>query len=252
MLFLTSFLDAANSETSIQCNDAANSETSAWSSVPTTTHQTTLYSIGTPSSSEENLCQDIDSHLDTGSPIASSGEATSKADIFDKDMQAPNHSNDVLKGIVNASTDENPGGITRLDKSFAVLVLQESAGTDGSVELQTLSDMLQNPAEVSDVVLDDYSSLIRDDVQIGDFEREMMNLQSDIESNVNVDQNVDRKLPQSTGDVELSASVETPLLDLTQKSTSEMTKSNYSFSLSSEEKLSIALQSMESKLATLR
>lgn len=243
--------DAVNSETSIQCNDAANSETSACSSVPTTTHQTTLYSIGTPSSSEENLCQDIDSHLDTGSPIALSGEATSKADIFDIDMQAPNHSNDVLKGIVNASTDENPGEITRLDKSFAVLVLQESAGTDGSVELQTLSDMLQNPAEVSDVVLDDYSSLIRDDVQIGDFEREMMNLQSDVESNVNVDQNVVRKLPQSTGDVELSASVETPLLDLTKKSTSEMTKSNYSFSLSCEEKLSIALQSMESKLATL-
>ena len=185
---------------------------------------------------------------------AVSSQGTSK-DHFSSDARTQGNSDKERRCIMDASGDKKRDKdfeITRLDKNVEVPVLQESDGIGDSPELDEFLDVLQNPPVSQNVMLDDYSSLTSCAVQESDLEREMTSLQAELESNEEADQNLEQELPQSTGDLGSSSSMESHHLDVSEKPASQLDEPNYSINLSSMDKLSIGLQCMTSQLATLR
>ena len=197
---------------------------------------------------------EVETSPDTGSLIAVSSEGTSK-DHFSSDVRTQGNSDKELICIVDASRDkkcDKDFEMARLDKNVEVPVLQESEGIGDSPKLDEFLDVLQNPPVSQNVMLDDYSSLTSCAAQESDFEREMANLQAELESNEEVEQNLEQEVPQSTGDLGSSSSMESHHLDVSEKPVSQLDEPNYFINLSSMDKLSIALQCMTSQLATLR
>lgn len=242
MHLTTLFLDAANVESSRREDS---------SPAPLTP----LYSIGTPSSSDENLFQEDDTHSDTSSAIAISSDATIKDDLT-VDSRAQGHRKKELKGIMDVSGGENQdidSETTRLDKYFEVSMTQQSEVIDDRLELQKLPDVLENPPKMSSIMLDDSSTLPSYAAQSSALEREMADLQAELESNEEVDQNVEQELQQPIGSLISSTDLESTVFDVPEASVYPVGKpSNYSISISSTDKLNITLQHMESQLATLR
>lgn len=213
-----------------------------------------MYSTGTPSSSEENLFLEVEASPDTGSLIAVSSEGRSK-DHFSSDVRTQGNSDKELICIMDASRDkkyDKDFEMTRLDRNVEVPVLQELGGIVDSPQLDEFLDELQNPPVSQNVMLDDYSCLTSCAAQESDLEREMANLQAELESNEEADQNLEQELPQLTVDLGSSSSMESHHLDVSEKPVSQLSESNYSINLSSMDKLIIALQCMKSQLATLR
>ena len=197
---------------------------------------------------------EVEASPDTGSLIAVSGEGTSK-DHISSDVRTQGNSDKERRCIMDASRDKKRDKdfeMTRLDKNIEVPVLQESDRIGDSPELDEFLDVLQNPPVSQKVLLDDYSSLTSCAAQESDLEKEMANLQAELESNEEADQNLEQELPQSTGDLGSSSSIKSHHLDVSEKPVSQLDEPNYSINLSSMDKLSIALQCMMSQLATLR
>ena len=183
-----------------------------------------------------------------------SSEVTSK-DHFSSDVQTQGNSDKEHRCIRDASRDkklDEDFEITRLDKDVEVPVLQESERTDDTPELDEFLNVLQNPPELPNVILGDCSSLTGFAAQDSDLEGEMANLQAELESNEEADQNLEQERAKLTGDLEFPTCVESHHLDMPEKPVSQPDEPNYSINLSSMDKLSIALQCMTSQLATLR
>ena len=243
--FATLFSDVKNLEETAKPEDSA--------SVP----QTPLYSIGTPSSSEENLFQDVEIRLRTGSLTEAVGEGTLKDDLaLHVDTQTKDHSDKELGGTVDAFKGEDldvDSETTTLEKYFEVPMLQDTEEISDSLEFDKLSDVLANPPSPSlNLTLDDRSALPSCFAQDSGLEKEMADFQADLESTVDVDQNTEKEQQQPGDDVVSMIDMEKPGLNVNEKSALKMGEPNYSISISSEDKLSITLQQMKSQLATLR
>ena len=221
--------------------DAENSETSQQDQVLVSCSQIPLYSIGTPSTSEENLNQDYETNVDTNSFIEILSEE-SAVDDLSLDIPNQGHSLNELEGIAFS----NGGGSTEkpvetsFDESSEVSIPLESEGMIYSSEInEKFSYVIEN------TMLDSHFSLRTDDAQNDALERQIVEMQMELESNKESD--LQHETSQLMDDHQRASTMEAP-----GESIPPVTDAKYPSCLNSTNKLNFALQSIDLKLASLR
>ena len=184
--------------------------------------------------------QDFETNVDTNGFILSEETA-----IDDLSLDIPNqrHSLNELEGSSFSNgrgSDEKPVE-TSFDESSEVSMPLESKGIIYSSELnEKFSDEIENS------VLDSCLPLRTDDVQNDAFERQMVEMQTKLQSNEESD------LQQETSQL---MDVDHPCastMEASGESTTPVTDARYTSCLNSTNKLNFALQSIDLKLASLR
>lgn len=226
---------------------AGNTKISLQDHVSISSPPTPLYSIGTPSSSEENLNQDHETCVVTSSFVEMLSEGSTTDDL-DLDIQNQGDSYNNLEELIDtfsigSGCQNDDSGPERSDKNFENSMPQECEETDCCSELDTnFSDVLNHPLE-SYVMLDGASSL-SDNVAHDGFDRQSVELQTDLELN-EADLKQELHAPQLVDNHGCATCVEAPVLSL-----SCFDENNYT-SFSSTNKLSTILQSIDLQLASL-
>ena len=234
--------------------DAEDSENSRQPEGSTPIPLTPMYSISTPSSSDENLFQEAETHSDTSNlihvPTSSEGALKGSRAL---DIQGQGHdceNADVsmdVPGSENAEMD--PEATKLLGKGFQDSTPQAPERFDYSLEEDKLSVLFQ-----TSVALDGCSTLTSHTAQNIGSKSEAANSQAELESDEEVDQNEEHdELQSSTGYLVSVTYIESPNLGVTGKDVCLMDKpAAHSINVRGVDKLSIVLQHMESQLSTLR
>ena len=184
--------------------------------------------------------QDFETNVDTNGFILSEETA-----IDDLSLDIPNqrHSLNELEGSSFSNgrgSDEKPVE-TSFDESSEVSMPLESKGIIYSSELnEKFSDEIENS------VLDSCLPLRTDDVQNDAFERQMVEMQTKLQSNEESD--LQQETSQLMDDDHPCAST----MEASGESTTPVTDARYTSCLNSTNKLNFALQSIDLKLASLR
>ena len=184
--------------------------------------------------------QDFETNVDTNGFILSEETA-----IDDLSLDIPNqrHSLNELEGSSlskGRGSDEKPVE-TSFDESSEVSMPLESKGIIYSSELnEKFSDEIENS------VLDSCLPLRTDDVQNDAFERQMVEMQTKLQSNEESD--LQQETSQLMDDDHPCAST----MEASGESTTLVTDAHYTSCLNSTNKLNFALQSIDLKLASLR
>ncbi|XP_067018316.1 putative leucine-rich repeat-containing protein DDB_G0290503 [Acropora muricata] len=226
-------------EEDVSKEDDENSEISQQDQVLVSCPQTPLYSIGTPSTSEENLNQDFETNVDTNGFILSEETA-----IDDLSLDIPNqrHSLNELEGSSfskGRGSDEKPVE-TSFDESSEVSIPLVSKGIIYSSELnEKFSDEIENS------VLDSCLPLRTDDAQNDALERQMVEMQTKLQSNEESD--LQQETSQLMDDDHPCAST----MEASGEGTTPVTDAHYTSCVNSSNKLNFALQSIDLKLASL-
>ena len=187
-----------------------------------------MYSIGTPSTSDENLFEDVTAHTGNDTPTGVSKEEPLKDDVHVKILdqsQKVNLHGDLRDGQLEAATE-----MTKVEKS-----LERLEGTGDIEESEMFLDSIESPPEILNVNMNErfavtsyfMSCSARDSTCQPDSSEE-----------------VKPELKQATGDINSGSDLERCNLDVSQ----ENVHSLYGTS----EKLKIALQHLESQLKMLR
>ena len=195
---------------------------------------TPLYSIGTPSSSDENLFEDVKAQVDDRAPIGISDKGTLKDDTGLKMLaqsQNDKEVNDDLTDLSSSGHLETAFEMTKLQKSFEVSLPQNAEGTDETLEDDAYLDSILNPPENPNKDISSSFSL--------------SSATNTLQPNEQVDQNEKHELrEQVKGNLHSVADLERCNLDMSQRSLHPMGGGS--------EKLSTVLQHLKSQLSNLR
>ena len=197
-----------------------------------------MYSIGTPSSSDENLFEDIKTQADDGTLIGVSSGETLKDDVDVGLKIIAQSQND--KELDDDLTDSSLSGhletaseMTKLQKSFEVPLPQRAEETDDILRRDKCLDSIGNLPEIHNIKVDDSFTL-----------SSAVNSAFQPEFNERVDQNEEHELKQVIGDLHSASDLESGDLDVLQGSEHPMDGAS--------DKLNIALRHLKSQLTILR
>ena len=196
-----------------------------------------MYSIGTPSTSDENLFEDAKGQTDDSTTIGISSEEPLKDDVHLKILDQSQNAKDLHGDLTDASKSgqlEAAAEMTKLDKS-----IERLEGTGDMLESEKFLDPDESPPEIPNIDTNDSFTVTC---------YSMSNSASDSifqpESNEQVCENEEHRLKQVTGDLNSAADLERCNLDLSQGSVHSL--------YGASEKLRFALQHLKSQLTTLR
>ncbi len=215
--------------------DAATAENNTKPEEPTPEPPTPLYSIGTPSSSDENLFEDIKAQTEGSTPTGVSCVAALQDDVDLKVIAQSQGDQELEDDLTDSSKSghlETSSEMTKLQKSFDVLLPQAAEETTDISESLKGLDPIENLPEIPNTKMDDFtlSSAVNSVFQP--------------ELNEEVDQKEEHELKQVIDDLNSATDLEWSNLDLPQRSVNPVAGAS--------EKLRIALQNLKSQLTILR
>lgn len=208
--------------------DARNAENNTKAEEPETL--TPLYSIGTPSTSDENLFEDLIARTGDGTPTGISREEPLKDDSHLKilGIQIVDLHGDLTDGQLEAAAEmTKPDTLKRLEESGDI------------VESETFFDSIESTPEIPNVNMNDSFA-----VTSYSMSSSACNSACQPDSNEQADRDKEHRLKQVPGGLNSVSDLERCNLDLSQ----ENGHSLYGAS----EKLNIALQRLKSQLTMLR
>lgn len=194
-----------------------------------------MYSIGTPSTSDENLFEDVKGQTDDSKPIGISREVPLRDDAPLKILRQGKSDKDLHGDLTDISISgqlEAAAEVTKLDKS-----LERLEGTGDIVESAKFLDSIESPPEIPNVNRNDSFAVTSYSMSSGAGDSAFQP-----ESNERVNQNKELELKQATGDS--ATDLDRCNLDLSQGSVQSLCGAS--------EKLRIALQHLKSQLTALR
>lgn len=216
--------------------DAANVENSSKPEEPSPAPPTPLYSIGTPSSSDENLFENVKAQTDDSTLIGISSEGILNDNMVFNAL-AQGQSIKELDDAYISGHLETACEIIKLDKSLDVSLPQRLEGTDDILESDTYLESMEDPPKIPDIKMEDSFTVT--------LNSELFNLQVESESNEQVDQHIIvHELKQTTGDLHSATGLESHNLDVSQGRAHPTDGAS--------KKLNIAMQHLKSQLITLR
>lgn len=196
-----------------------------------------MYSIGTPSTSDENLFEDVKGQTDDSKPIGISREVPLRDDAPLKILRQGKNDKDLHGDLTDISISgqlEAAAEVTKLDKS-----LQRLEGTGDIVESAKFLDSIESPPEIPNVNRNDSFAVTSYSMSSGAGDSAFQP-----ESNERVNQNKEHELKQATGQLNSATDLDRCNLDLSQGSVQSLCGAS--------EKLRIALQHLKSQLTALR
>lgn len=194
-----------------------------------------MYSIGTPSTSDENLFEDVKGQTDDSKPIGISREEPLRDDAPLKILRQGKNDKDLHGDLTDISISgqlEAAAEVTKLDKS-----LERLEGTGDIVESAKFLNSIESPPEIPNVNRNDSFAVTSYSMSSGAGDSAFQP-----ESNERVNQNKELELKQATGDS--ATDLDRCNLDLSQGSVQSLCGAS--------EKLRIALQHLKSQLTALR
>lgn len=194
-----------------------------------------MYSIGTPSTSDENLFEDVKGQTDDSKPIGISREVPLRDDAPLKILRQGKNDKDLHGDLTDISISgqlEAAAEVTKLDKS-----LERLEGTGDIVESAKFLNSIESPPEIPNVNRNDSFAVTSYSMSSGAGDSAFQP-----ETNERVNQNKELELKQATGDS--ATDLDRCNLDLSQGSVQSLCGAS--------EKLRIALQHLKSQLTALR
>lgn len=208
--------------------DATNAENNARAEGPNPKTPTPLYSIGTPSSSDENLFEDVTTQTGNGTLTGISREEPLKDDVHLKILDQSQNVN--LHGDLTDGQLETAAEMTKLEKS-----LKRLEGTEDIEESEMFLDSIENPPEILNVNMNDSFAVTS---------YSMLSSARNSTCQPGSSEQATPGLKQVTGDVNSASDLERCNLDLSPESVHSLHGASV--------KLRIALQHLKSQLTMLR
>ncbi|KAL9958005.1 hypothetical protein ACROYT_G034966 [Oculina patagonica] len=202
---------------------------------PTPEPPTPLYSIGTPSSSDENLFEDIKAQTDDSTLVGISGGAALQDNVDLKIVAQSQGDKELEDNLTDSSKSghlETFSEMTKLQKSFDVSLPQAAEETTDVLERLKGLDSIENLPEIPNTKIDDRITL-----------SSAVNSVFQPELNEQVDQKEEHELKQVIDDLDYATNLERSNLDLSQRSVHPIAGASG--------KLSVALQRLKSQLKIL-
>ena len=220
--------------------DAANVENSSKPEEPSPAPPTPLYSIGTPSSSDENLFENVKAQTDDSTLTGISSEGILNDNMVFNALAQGQSVKELDYNLTDAYISghlETACEIIKLDKSLDVSLPQRLEGADDILESDKYLESMEDPPEIPDIkMMDSFTVTLNS---------ELFNLQVESESNEQVDQHIIvHELKQTTGDLHSATGLESHNLDVSQGRAHPTDGAS--------KKLNIAMQHLKSQLITLR
>lgn len=210
--------------------DARNAENNTNAEGPNPQTLTPMYSIGTPSTSDENLFEDVIARTGDGTPTGISREEPLKDNLHLKilGIQNVDMHGDLTDGQLEAAAEmTKPDALKRLEESGDI------------VESETFFDSIESVPEIPKINMNDSIA-----VPSYSISSSSCNSECQPDSTEQADQNKEHRLKQVTSGLNSASDLERCNLDLFQ----ENVHSLYGAS----EKLRIALQHLKLQLTMLR